>query len=242
MELDISVIISVYNTEERISSAINSALEQTYPLDKYEVIVVDDGSSDGTLRQIEKFSDAVEIISKPHSGLADSVNKGIKRARGKYIIRLDADDTFEPDILAKEIDILGKEGYAAVGCYRKEIDTKTGFSKIVKINRSNIFRWIAAGILFRKDLLIKAGLYRNFLFEEYDILLRITKYGELGIVNVPLYNYYLHRQNMTLRDNYWTDGIREFMVEWDKRTLERFGFYKEFAGFLEGVDASKDKR
>ena len=87
---------------------------------------------------------------------------------------------------------------------------KRGSSKTVEIDSRNIFNWIGGGILFRKDLLIKVGLYRDLIFEEYDILLRAVECGEIGVVRIPLYNYYLHGGNMTSKDRYWINGVREF--------------------------------
>ena len=240
--MDISVIICVHNEERYISSAINSVLQQSCPSSSYELVVVDDGSTDGTLAQVENFSKQIEIVSKDHTGLADSINVGIGRARGEYIIRLDGDDTFEPDILEREMECSQEKGYVGVGCFRRELDMKRGSSKTVEIDSRNIFNWIGGGILFRKALLIKVGLYRDLIFEEYDILLRAAECGEIGVVKIPLYNYYLHGENMTSKDRYWINGVREFMTGWDTETLRKYGFYKNFGFLLENIDAGKNKR
>ncbi len=79
-------------------------LEQTF--EDYEFLIVDDGSTDDTLARLKHFSSLdrrVTVIEKPHTGLADSLNKGIEEARGKWIARIDADDVCEPNRLQAQI-------------------------------------------------------------------------------------------------------------------------------------------
>ncbi|MFH1285985.1 MAG: glycosyltransferase family 2 protein, partial [Candidatus Micrarchaeota archaeon] len=100
----ISVIIPAYNEEKTIARTINSVLSSLYPLEKLEIIVINDGSKDKTLEVIKPYAaKGVRIIDKPNSGKADSMNCGIKDAKGELIATLDADSYIEPDSLLKII-------------------------------------------------------------------------------------------------------------------------------------------
>jgi glycosyltransferase involved in cell wall biosynthesis len=89
----ISVVINNYNYERYLADAIESALGQTYA--DCEVIVVDDGSTDGSRQLIEEYGDRVEVIFKENGGQASAFNVGIEAAKGEYILLLDADDVLE---------------------------------------------------------------------------------------------------------------------------------------------------
>lgn len=95
----VSAIIPVYNGERYIADAIDSVFRQVHrPI---EVIVVDDGSTDGTLAAVAAYGDAVRVISQKNSGQAVARNAGLSAAKGKYIAFLDADDVWSDDHLAE---------------------------------------------------------------------------------------------------------------------------------------------
>jgi len=86
----ISVIIPLYNQGKYVEEALYSVFNQTHPVN--EIIVVNDGSTDNSLEVINPFRDKIIIIDKPHSGILDTVNEGLKKATGNFISFLDADD------------------------------------------------------------------------------------------------------------------------------------------------------
>ena len=93
----ISVIVATYNQERFIGRCLRSLLHQTIPYSEYEIIVINDGSNDNTKFALELFCDPNESIvrvltNKSNKGLPYSLNRGIKNAMGKYIIRVDSDD------------------------------------------------------------------------------------------------------------------------------------------------------
>jgi glycosyltransferase involved in cell wall biosynthesis len=95
--MEISVIIPAWNAERHISRAIRSVLAQTRPAD--EIIVVDDGSTDGTAEAVQTFGQAVRLIQQPHAGVSVARNTGIAAARGQWMAFLDADDEWLADKL-----------------------------------------------------------------------------------------------------------------------------------------------
>ena len=95
----ISIVINNYNYGRFVSQAIESALAQTYP--QTQVIVVDDGSTDESLKRIGTYSDRIVLVTKANGGQASALNAGFARANGDYFIFLDADDFLAPDALAR---------------------------------------------------------------------------------------------------------------------------------------------
>src|SRR3954463_8415699 len=102
----VSIIIPCFNAERYVGDAIRSALAQTY--DSIEVIVIDDGSTDGSLKVIKSFGDAVRIESQPNAGACAARNHGIDLARGEYVQFLDADDLLHPEKIARQME--GRSG------------------------------------------------------------------------------------------------------------------------------------
>ncbi|MCH7802039.1 MAG: glycosyltransferase family 2 protein [Chloroflexi bacterium] len=94
--------MSVYNGQRYLGAAIDSILAQTFQ--EFEFIIVDDGSTDNTESLIRAYSDSrIRLISKPNTGLADSLNVGLEAAKGTWIARIDADDISEPQRLERQL-------------------------------------------------------------------------------------------------------------------------------------------
>lgn len=104
MDINISVIIASYNAEDTISRAVESVLTQTYK--DYEIIIVDDGSTDNTANILKKYvknSNQVKYIWQVNSGVSAARNKGLSEAKGKFIQFLDADDSLQPEMLSSMV-------------------------------------------------------------------------------------------------------------------------------------------
>lgn len=101
----ISVIIPLYNKEEQIGSTIESVLNQTFS--DYEIVVVNDGSTDNGLKTVESYHDPrIRIVSQKNSGVSVARNRGIHEAKGAYIAFLDADDQWKKEYLQSQIDAI----------------------------------------------------------------------------------------------------------------------------------------
>jgi len=103
----VSVIIPVRNGELYLAEAIDSVLKQTYPA--HEVIVVDNGSTDGSRKAAERFGRLVRVIDEPLPSIARARNSGVQAASGDLIAFLDADDLWDPPKLARQIDVLEQQ-------------------------------------------------------------------------------------------------------------------------------------
>ena len=97
----VSVVVTTYNQEQYIEDALRSVLAQSFT--DYEVVVVDDGSTDGTAERLAAFNDAVRLIRQPNKGIADSRNTGVSHAQGQYIAFLDGDDIWHEEKLAIQV-------------------------------------------------------------------------------------------------------------------------------------------
>lgn len=114
----VSVIIPVYNGEKYIGKCIESILNQTYR--EFEIIVVNDGSTDNSANEVKKIEDKrVKIYNKDNTGVSDTRNYGLSKAKGEYVIFIDADDTIDHSLLEtmvktikeKDVDIIRYNGY-----------------------------------------------------------------------------------------------------------------------------------
>ena len=107
MEPVVSVVIPLYNTRDVIKSTMESLLAQTYP--HYEIVVVDDGSTDGSGDVVRAYGDRVQYIFQRNGGVAQARNRGIAAARGRYIALLDHDDLWDREKLAKQVAMLDSQ-------------------------------------------------------------------------------------------------------------------------------------
>ncbi len=156
-----------------MASAVESALNQDFPKDEYEIVIINDGSTDRSaeiLRGYEKYSN-VRIYTQENLKGIVAANNGFKMSKGRYVTLLDSDDYFEPDLLKKLSDILEKNpdlDFVYPSYYEKSVE---GEVKIV--SPKSIFETLSVGTMFRKESLKSAGFFHLGLdFAEYDLLLR----------------------------------------------------------------------
>jgi glycosyltransferase involved in cell wall biosynthesis len=100
----VSAVVAAYNAEAYVGETLTAILSQTHVPD--EVIVVDDGSSDGTPDELARFRGEVRIVRQTNRGAAGAYNRAFAEARGEYIARCDADDVWEPDKLGRQVEAL----------------------------------------------------------------------------------------------------------------------------------------
>lgn len=103
----ISVVIPLYNKQSSIVSTLNTVLNQRYQ--DFEIVVVDDGSTDHSADEVRRISDhRIRLVSQPNAGVSAARNRGIEEAKGVFIAFLDADDEWHPDYLATQMSLVGK--------------------------------------------------------------------------------------------------------------------------------------
>jgi len=201
-----SIIIPSYNAEKTIKKAVDSALSQDYQ--NFEVIVVNDGSSDNSFEILRSYGSKIVLINQENKGAVKAANIGFKKAGGEYIVKLDADDWFEKDLLKKCCFVLDK---------RKDIDfvysdyyeIKKG-RKFLVSTKDNLFNTIAIGMVYRKDKLQEQGYYsENMKFAEYDLLLRTLGKWKGHHIAEPLFTYFRHEKSLTAKKEFLETAFKE---------------------------------
>lgn len=197
----ISVLIAAYNVETYIGRAIRSILHQSVERDSFEIIVVNDGSTDRTRFALEVFEEDIRLFNnEKRLGLPASLNLGIKKAKGQFLVRVDGDDYVHKDFLKiLELHLLMNEDIDAAACDYLLVDD--GLSRLG--HKSCQADPIACGIMFRMEQIIDIGLYdENFLCkEDEDLRMRFLKKYKIERVKLPLYRYRRHENNMTNNKN-----------------------------------------
>jgi glycosyltransferase involved in cell wall biosynthesis len=110
----VTVVIDTYNQERYVGAAIESVLEQQYPSSQVEIIVVDDGSTDETAREVARYRDRVIYIRQENQGQAAAINAGVERARGEIVALLDGDDLWYRTKLKQVVEAFERDPRAGL--------------------------------------------------------------------------------------------------------------------------------
>jgi glycosyltransferase involved in cell wall biosynthesis len=192
-----SILITAYNVEKYIGRSLRSALSQSVDRNSYEIIVVNDCSTDRTRFALEVFEDEIRLVhNETRIGLPSSLNRGIRRAKGQFIVRVDGDDYVHRDFLKiLELHLRLNEEIDAVACDYFLVDDE----EHILGRKDCMAEPIACAIMFRIEQLIDIGLYdEDFLCrEDEDLRLRFLKKYQIERIKLPLYRYRKHENNMT---------------------------------------------
>lgn len=210
----VSIIIPAYNARQFICRAIDSCLAQTYT--DYDVIVVDDGSTDGTSDLVrERYGDRVQLIRKENGGVATARNVGIAATDSIYIKPLDSDDALHPTYLERVIERFNEEDETVALMYTRyyfiEGDTREAISQPILegdlychlIDTIEINGMIPSTVMLRRQHLLDVGKFPEEpelqYIEDWDTWVRLAeKYQFVGIQDC-LVDYHWHGGNMSNR-------------------------------------------
>ena len=184
----VSVIIPAYNGERYIAEAIDGVLSQTFT--EYEIIVVDDGSTDNTSQIARQYGDRVNYLSQANQGVAASRNLGMAAARGEYIAFLDQDDVFLPHKLASQVDLLDRDPNLGMVNSGWQIVDEAGtvkaavqpWQQIPHLSCANLIIWkpvFLGAMLFRRSWLERSGGFDSTLSQtpDVDLVMRLAMMG-----------------------------------------------------------------
>lgn len=205
----ISVVLPVYNVAPYVKEAIDSILNQT--IQDFEILIIDDCSTDSTLTIVKDFSDERIIIveKEENKGLIDSLNLGFKLAKGKYIARMDGDDISNLQRFEKQLNIIENNPEIKVcGCWLKEF----GFSnKIIKHKQNHdeiVARLLVSCPMSLGAVMLEKEWALNFKFDEtkvhvedYDFWARSAWNGKLYNIQEVLYFYRVHKSQVSTIHN-----------------------------------------
>ena len=216
MNSKVSVIILTYNRAQLLSRAIQSVLNQTYS--NWELIVVDDGSTDNTRKIVEEFQKndrRIEYIWQENfGGTSKPINTGIKVSQGEYIALLEDDDEWLPEKLEKQLEVFQnskKENLGFVSCNILIVNEKTKAIKTHNIPKYNDITFSEKPVdnkffvsfstpMIKREVINKVGfLDENLKFRgDKDIFLRISKKYNFDFVPTPLVKCHIHHgKNVT---------------------------------------------
>ncbi len=248
----ISVIVPVYNTEKYLKKCLESIINQTYQ--EFEVIIVNDGSTDNSQKiidkYIEKYQNIIKCINKENGGLSSARNVGIEVAKGDYIIFVDSDDYLETTLLEqmlpyiqKNIDLVkyklikineeNKELERIDGPTFDEVTGEEGFNKLVF---NDILLEPACLYLYKKDIFIKNELrfLENTYHEDFG-LIPIIFLNAKKMVSIDFYGYYYVQagNSITRNDDY---------AKTVKRANDLLIHYDNMKSFVKGMDIQEKTR
>ncbi len=227
----VSIIIPCYNSVDFISECIDSVLDQNYQ--NLEIIVVDDGSTDGTLEVISRY-ERIRVISQSNSGACVARNRGLKLSKGKYVKFLDSDDFLEPGVIKAQVELSEKldENAIVYGNYN-----------IVRGDRKSCqdtFIGMAdqTAILMIADILISTPLHRKWMLElvdgfderlkngqEWNLHIRLSSEGVRFIHHRgSVFNYRIHKSVHRISNRKVKEKERIFYdLEKLKMTIDKLG-------------------
>jgi len=198
----VSVLMSVYNSEKFLCEAIGSILKQSFA--DFEFIIINDGSTDSTQQIIESYPDERIVIlnNAQNLGLAESLNRGIREAQGEYIARMDADDISLPERLEKQVAFMKMHSEVGLcGTWIKyfgeenlvlEFPPDDATIRCKLLFENNIAH---PSVIMRKDLLLKHELLYNPAYtnaQDYELWRRCSQYLSFANLSEVLLLYRLH--------------------------------------------------
>jgi glycosyltransferase involved in cell wall biosynthesis len=206
----VSIVITAYNAEPFIGAVIAAALRQNYP--NFEIVVVDDGSTDATGSICENISDnRLRYIPRKHLGRSCALNAAISLADGEYIAINDADDISYPDRLSyvvgfmqaqQDVVLVGTDyqttsEFSPAACDAENRESSSDDYPIRWITSSRLYRsnpFVHSTVLFPKSVWKEAGGYDETLqmCVDYDFFFRTSKYGRVAWLPRKTLCYYTH--------------------------------------------------
>jgi len=205
----VSVIIPTYNSAKYIAEAIDSVLAQTY--ENFEIITIDDGSTDNTEEMLKPYMGKITYIRKENGGPASARNRGIEISKGEFIAFLDADDVWLPQKLEKQMNFMRNNPdidiiCTAVSDYRDSENLSSG--EITLLKKGYIFNqliqgnFITASTVLLKAKCIKYGeLFdedkRLISVEDYNLWLRLSRKYKFGFLNEVTTKRRLHSLSLS---------------------------------------------
>lgn len=208
MGIELSIIVPVFNAEKTISSCLKSILTQNYQ--RFEVICINDGSSDDSLKVLEALARSdirVVVLSKENGGMSSARNAGLDIARGRYIGFVDSDDYIEPEMFEALLELIKKDNVDFVGCgtnviYRSWSDLRKRDENYFKIN-SIRGKELISGDFANLNVCVWNKVFKAELIQKYRIRFPIGLWYEdaafvwcylalsktMSLTESKLYNY-----------------------------------------------------
>lgn len=205
----VSVVIPAYNAAPYIGGALDSVFAQTFR--DFEVLVVDDGSTDGTAELVSGYRSDVRLIRQPNKGVAAARNEGIEASRAHYVAFLDADDTWLPEKLARQLDQLARDprtraSYSAHTVVAEDMrplevcrSPRTGRPLLEDLILGGNVIGSVCSVVCERSLFADVGGFDPALSQcaDWDMWIRLATRTEFLYLDEPLVTYRQHGSNMS---------------------------------------------
>jgi glycosyltransferase involved in cell wall biosynthesis len=204
----VTFLITTYNSERWIEECLRSVLNQTHK--NLQVLIVDDGSNDSTVKLIKQISDSrIELFYKEHSGLSKSLNFAMDKIKGNYIARLDSDDLCENERIEKQLSFLKQNpSYGILGTNFNLIDENG--KQILKVRNPEKNKWIKdlmparcsvwiGSSLMQREILDEAGGFNENIYsaQDWDLFLRVIDKTKFYNLQEYLTSKRIHHSNIS---------------------------------------------
>lgn len=203
-KITVSVIIPVYNNARYVADCVQSVLAQTYP--HFEVLCIEDGSTDNSLQIIQKMAQAdgrIRVLQQPHSGPGRTRNLGLQEAKGTYVMFVDADDLLHPACLQTALDVAQKYKADLVAWKYMPFTTSISFVPLgsaqsgqVHLTKEPILlgsawmHYVVWGKLYKKTLLDGISFENEYVFEDLPFIYAVMlRHPSTAWLEAPLYAY-----------------------------------------------------
>ncbi|WP_245777366.1 glycosyltransferase [Marinobacter pelagius] len=222
----VSVLIPAFNRKNYIGETIESVLSQSYP--NIELIVVDDGSTDGTFEILEEYSDQKKLTLLTHPGRENrgqsaALNLGLEEASGEFVAILDSDDLFMPDKIALQVDYLqNNPDVGLVYGMGEAIDEKGNWlydihsPEHVERNDPNevlldCYFLLPQNALVRREVFDRVGFFEEGFraAQDHDMLIRISEQTKMAFLPIKVFRYRRHQESISSRGQRrrWENGF-----------------------------------
>lgn len=215
----ITVLMPVYNAERYIQEAVASVLQQTFG--NFELLIINDGSTDRTLQIINQFNDArIVVHTQTNQGVAAALNKGLHLARAPYVVRFDADDICYPERLQIQYDFMeANPCYTIIGSAADYIDADGSYlftHRPVAFTNDELqnlpYRFcpfIHSTICYRRDAILKRGGYNElaYTFEDHFLWACILTHEKACNLPQPLIKVRLNPESVTIDERWHTPAF-----------------------------------
>lgn len=241
----VSVLMSCFNAADWLVESVESVLGQTFT--DFEFVIIDDGSTDNSLDILQRYAlkdDRIILVPKKNTGLADSLNVGLRCARGDWIARMDADDICEPNRLEKQVAFVSIHCdvvFVGTGLTIINESGYLGAKFIYPAGHAGLLKYLLtarrfpphASAFYSRALVLDNGGYRGRIrrAEDYDLWLRLSEHGDMASIQEPLLRIRKHSGQISL-----SDGGRDQIVDC---RLAIVSYLLRRAGLADPIDADE---
>lgn len=216
----VSVVIPAYNRAHTLNRAIDSVLNQTF--EDFELIVVDDGSTDETQRVLREYGDRIKRVRQDRSGVSAARNRGLAECRARFIALLDSDDAWLPDKLAVQVEFFNRNADALI-CQTEEIWIRNGR----RVNPKNVHKKPSgdifilslklclvspSAVMMKRELFELVGVFDETLpaCEDFDLWLRTSARYPVYLIEDPQILKYGGHEDQLSRT---VEGLDQYRVK-----------------------------